>query len=228
MDKKLIDEINRIKKLSNINESKLDEGFIDDLTDFVGSAWDKLTNNSVVRQIKKLLGVGDESEKKYTDDVMTPEKKSGFFSSYSTSTNDDDFYSDILKGIGAPVTKENMKFMYAWRQAEGGRASYNPFNTTKKFFGATLYGKNVAGVKNYSTPEDGVEATVKTLKNGHYNCIVDGLKNDIGAKRISTKCHSDLVTWGTHKRTDLITQVIDSYERGRKPSPHPIQKGTYT
>jgi hypothetical protein len=99
-----------------------------------------------------------------------------------------------------------MKFFYAWRKGEGGKATNNPFNTTfnlKKDSGMSKY--NTVGVKNYSTPNYGVEATVKTLLLSYYTCIVDGLKNDVGADKIS-RCES-LKTWGTG---DLVAKVLNS------------------
>ena len=118
--------------------------------------------------------------------------------------NDKEFYTAILTGIGAPITDENIKFFYAWRKAEGGKATNNPFNTTFKLnkdSGITNY--NDAGVKNYSTPNYGIEATVKTLLLPYYTCIIDGLKNDIGSSKIS-ECES-LKTWGTG---DLVAKVL--------------------
>ena len=129
---------------------------------------------------------------------------------------DEDFYNAILDGIGAPKSSSNMKFLLAWRQAEGGSAKNNPFNTSfnlKTDNGMTLYncitkeGKGVKpidnkcpsgsspGVKNYSTPQYGIEATVKTLNLNRYSCIVDGLKQEKDPKEISD-C-SSLYTWGT-------------------------------
>jgi len=130
-------------------------------------------------------------------------------------TSDDQIYKKILSGIGASATKENMKFFYAWRQSEGGKATYNPFNTTQPYNNASKY--NSVGVRNYKSESDGINATVKTLKNGRYDCIVDGLKNNIGAKKISTKCISQLKTWGTG---GLIEKVLS----GRSLNPPPIQK----
>jgi hypothetical protein len=68
------------------------------------------------------------------------------------------------------------------------------------------------GVKNYATLEDGMVATVKTIKNGRYNCILQGLRDDIGADKIS-KCES-LKTWGTG---DLVAKVVSSYNSGSNP-----------
>lgn len=118
--------------------------------------------------------------------------------------SDKDFYEAILNGINAPITDENLKFFYAWRRAEGGKATNNPFNTTfklRKDVGSTNYNK--VGVKNYTTPNYGIEATVNTLLLPYYTCIVDGLRNDIGAEKIS-KCES-IKTWGTG---DLVAKVI--------------------
>lgn len=168
---------------------------------------------------KKEYGLGDDGifdtnslkylyavllKKDFSDaDLAKIQKKSDF--SKINVGNDKQFYEEVLKGIGAPITDGNMKFLFSWRQAEGGKATNNPFNTTQglsKDTGISKYNK--IGIKNYSTPQFGVEATVKTLLNGNYSCIVNGLKNDIGAEEIS-KCR-DLKTWGTG---ELVAKVID-------------------
>lgn len=128
----------------------------------------------------------------------------------TTNITDKNFYEKLLKELGAPITTENLKFLYAWRQAEGKGGKYNPFNTTWKLPGSSKM--NSHGVQSYQSLEDGLIATIKTLKNGRYNCIVDGLRNDIGAAEIS-KCAS-LETWGTG---DLVAKVVNSYERGASP-----------
>lgn len=110
---------------------------------------------------------------------------------------DKDFFIEILNGIGAPITKENLKFLAAWRQAEGGTASNNPFNTTYKLDAdskKTDY--NSVGVKNYTNKTYGIAATTKTLKLPYYKNIVKGLQNNIGAKNIANNTN-ELKTWGT-------------------------------
>ena len=124
---------------------------------------------------------------------------------------DKNFYMKLLESLGAPVSDENMKFMYAWRQAEGNGGKYNPFNTTWNMPGSTKM--NSVGVRNYVSLEDGMVATIKTLKNGYYNCIVNGLKDDIGASNIA-RCES-LKTWGTG---DLVGKVVASYNSGANPN----------
>jgi len=146
--------------------------------------------------------------KGFTDkDLATIETKKEIDTS---NIDDKNFYEKLLTQLGAPVTSENMKFMYAWRQAEGKGGRYNPFNTTWKLPGSTRM--NSHGVQNYQSLEDGLVATVKTLRNPRYSCIVNGLKNDIGASQIS-QCTS-LETWGTG---DLVAKVVNSYERGASP-----------
>jgi len=151
--------------------------------------------------------------KDFTDSDLSKIQKKSDFSDINVG-NDNEFYEEILKGIGAPITDSNLKFLYAWRQAEGGKATNNPFNTTfnlKNDSGISNYNK--VGVKNYSSPQYGVEATVKTLSNNRYSCIVNGLKNDIGADEIS-KCN-DLKTWGTG---EMVAKVLS----GSKLSPPQI------
>lgn len=140
----------------------------------------------------------------------------------NTVTNDDDFFKEILDCLGAPVTKDNMLFFYAWRQAEGGEATNNPFNTTKNRDGATPYKTNPDGVKNYPTIQDGIQATCDTLKLSYYTDIVDGLKNDVGLYNLSRM--KSIYTWGTKR---LLSQVADGYLMGATPKPSPIMKGDF-
>jgi hypothetical protein len=132
----------------------------------------------------------------------------------SITTNDDDFYKKVLSCVGAEPTKDNMAFMYAWRQSEGGKATNNPFNTTHKMPNSTLYGKNVAGVQNYKTTEDGIRATCNTIKNGRYNDIINGLKDDVGLYELSRM--KSLNVWGTGP---LLSKVADGYLKGSSPKP---------
>lgn len=155
-----------------------------------------LTEDGILKSedIQKLLVLL--INKDFEDSDLSSLQKTSEFEQIKVGS-DNDFYIAILKGIGAPVTKENLKFFYAWRQAEGGKAKNNPFNTTQNMKNDTgISNYNKVGVKNYSTPQIGIEATIKTLKNGRYSCIVDGLKNDIGAENIS-QCSKALSTWGT-------------------------------
>ena len=159
----------------------------------------KLTDEDIEKMVELLESKG------FDDSDLSKIQKTSDFDKINIG-GDKDFYEAVLNGIGAPITDENMKFFYAWRKGEGGKATNNPFNTTftlKKDSGMSNY--NSVGVKNYSTPNYGVEATVKTLLLSYYTCIVDGLKNDVGSDKIS-RCES-LKTWGTG---DLVAKVLNS------------------
>ena len=160
-----------------------------------------LTNDDIKVLYASLL------DKKFVDSDLTGIQKKSDFSNINIG-NDKEFYEEILKCVGAPITEENLKFLYAWRQAESTNAANNPFATTMPFKNATLYGTNKSKVKEYQTRQDGLEATCKTLNLSYYTCIVEGLIKDIGAELISTKCDSALKKWGTHATTPLITKVL--------------------
>jgi len=197
MSKKIIiteEEKNEIKSLYKINEQ--DTGDI-----FKGLA------DSIVNMLKT-NNFGDKEGNEIVPEI---------------TTSDDEFYKSVLECLGAEPTQSNMNFLYAWRQAEGGKAKNNPFNTTMKMPGATDISNTSVGVKNYLTPEDGIEATCKTLKNGRdkygYDKIIDGLRNDVGLSKLSNAVINS--KWGTK---DLLRKVSQGYIAGNSPKPHPINK----
>ena len=121
---------------------------------------------------------------------------------------DTPFYAAVLRGIGAPVTGNTLALLYAWRQAEGASATYNPFNTTLKRPGSTLFGKNPHGVQNYRLPGDGVDATVRTLL--AYPDIVAALVADKPAADVARVITAS--RWGTGP---LLLDVVAMFGRGR-------------
>jgi len=154
--------------------------------------------------VGNLLDTDDKKEDEEEVDVDSPNVTVDIkdYKITEPSSSDKSFYSKVLSGVGAPVSKQNLLFFYAWRQAEGAKSTFNPFNTTQPKEGSTLWnclsrknGKCSGGVRNYKSREDGISATVKTITNGNYKCIVDGLKSDKGAAKIA-EC-SDLKKWGT-------------------------------
>ena len=207
MSKKILiteEEKNKIKSLYNINEQ---------------GAGDALT--SLASTIVDMLKTGNFGTKSTSSNDSI--EKFDLSNLSNNTTSDDDFYKSVLKCLGAEPTKGNMLFLYAWRQSEGGKAKNNPFNTTQKMPGATNISNTSVGVKNYQTPEDGIEATCKTLKNGRdkygYDKIIDGLKNDVGLLKLSDAVVSS--KWGTK---DLLRKVSQGYIAGNSPKPHPINK----
>lgn len=126
------------------------------------------------------------------------------------TTPDDGFYREILRGLGAPVTDNTMALIYAWRQTEGGKAAYNPFNTTHKLPGSTLYANNKHGVQNYATPRDGVRATITTMTNGKYDSILALLRSDAAPVDVANAIIAS--PWGTK---GLLLDVLAMYARGK-------------
>jgi hypothetical protein len=163
----------------------------------------------VLSDVLNMTGVFGKDKEKTSDIGVSDEKIP------NRTTSDDEFYKKVLKCLGAEPTKGNMLFMYAWRQSEGGKATFNPFNTTKNMPGATIY--NSHKVKNYKSMEDGVRATCETLNLRHYKDIVDGLKNDVGLYELSRM--EGLKKWGTGQ---LLAKVADGYLAGATPKPGPI------
>jgi hypothetical protein len=123
---------------------------------------------------------------------------------------DQPFYEAILRGIGAPITTNTLASLYAWRQSEGGYATYNPFNTTHKLVGSTLYAKSSHGVQNYPTPLAGLEATLKTLTSGRYDAILASLREDQTPEQFASEVTSS--PWGTGS---LLHDVVAMFRRGR-------------
>jgi hypothetical protein len=227
MKEKLTEEIKKIKSMMYENELK---EF--DFNDIVNYLSDKITgvfsNDDDTEYLDDIVtGTDDEttvsninkSMKGKEVDKMSDEEK---LDVYSKAITDDDIYKAILFGIGAPQTEHNINFLKYWRMAEMGResinrkkitASNNPFNTTYNYSKDSDMKKyNSVGVKHYSKPEYGIDATVKTLKNGLYNCIVDGLRKEKDYEEIAgctnAKGTLELNTWGTGK--DLLLYVIKS------------------
>jgi len=227
------EEKKEIKKMYSLDEQIFSNFF------------DKIKSSETLQNIKNTfkkftgLDFNDETESPKTQPLFAQREKivQDFINNYNKKDNikitkpspyDDKFYEKILKGIGAPITDENMKFLYAWRQGEKSKAKYNPFNTTRKKNITSFYNclkrkrsKCVDGVKNYKTEQDGIDATIETLKLSYYSCITDGLKNNIGAKKIAKNCNSALKTWGTG---DLVAKVLD----GNNLNPPPISTSETT
>lgn len=102
------------------------------------------------------------------------------------------FAEKLLNRLGLPVTEKNMQFFDAWQKAEGGSAD-NPFNTTQNAPGATRF--NSVGVRRYPSIDVGVEATAKTLTNGHYGGILEALKKGDNAHQAAVAVSK--TPWGT-------------------------------
>ena len=213
MKKALIEQLERQKELMSFMEQST-------LSQTLGQGIVQAIKTGLAKNIlQNTLGVDnldmDQEVSSTTSSDVTPLTK---------TTTDDEFYKSILKGIGAPISDENMKFFYAWRQAEGGKAKNNPFNTTQSKPGSTFYNclkKGVSGcksgVRNYLSSQDGIDATVRTIKNGRYQNIINSLKSGDSAEKSALALKSS--PWGTG---ELALKVVRGYNSGSSPKPPKI------
>ena len=213
MKKALIEQLERQKELMSFMEQST-------LSQTLGQGIVQAIKTGLAKNIlQNTLGVDnldmDQEVSSTTSSDVTPLTK---------TTTDDEFYKSILKGLGAPITDENMKFFYAWRQAEGGKARNNPFNTTQSKPGSTFYNclkKGVSGcksgVRNYLSSQDGIDATVRTIKNGRYQNIINSLKSGDSAEKSALALKSS--PWGTG---ELALKVVRGYNSGSSPKPPKI------
>lgn len=113
----------------------------------------------------------------------------------------------VLHGIGAPITKQNVRAMVGWSKAEGGhfnnKARYNPLNTTQPMAGAGNTGSQ-GNIKVYKSWDQGIQATVKTIKNGHYGPIISALHRGSSAEAVAVAIGH--TPWGT--MGGLVQRVI--------------------
>jgi hypothetical protein len=121
-----------------------------------------------------------------------PSHPSGHFRANGDSPSRTGFAQALLAKLGLPVTPDNLAFLDAWQKAEGG-SDDNPFNTSQKWQGATIF--NGDGVKRYASMEDGVEATAKTLRYGRYRGIVEALREGNNAHQAAVALAN--TAWGT-------------------------------
>lgn len=107
--------------------------------------------------------------------------------------------TDILNGISAPTSQNNINKMDAWAACErpGIQSNNNPFNTTLDYGGGVTV--NSAGVKRYPSLAVGIQATIRTLLYSNpaygYSRIVNNLRNDGPQSTFASAVGS--TPWGT-------------------------------
>jgi hypothetical protein len=100
----------------------------------------------------------------------------------------------LLDALGTPVTQENVRALDAWIAAESNTArANNPLATTMGAPGAVDL--NDHGVKGYPNDVIGLDATVRTLRNGSYGAILDALAAGDSAVRVAQAVAAS--PWGT-------------------------------
>lgn len=97
-----------------------------------------------------------------------------------------DWAKDVLTGLGAPATTQNMEAMITWANTESGGYNpsvaggrYNPLNTTEGAVGYVGQGGSQGDIKDFGSYEQGVQAIVHNLtvtKGAGYEPIVAALR----------------------------------------------------
>lgn len=103
----------------------------------------------------------------------------------------------LLGRLGYSASKSNVTALLAWMRAEGGNwnnsAHFNPLNTTQRMSGSSSM--NSVGVQSYTSWDQGLAATVKTLRNGYYGGILSALSSGNSANAVANAVVSS--PWGT-------------------------------
>jgi hypothetical protein len=103
----------------------------------------------------------------------------------------------LLRRLKIQPTGANTRALVGWVNAEGGNwhndARYNPLNTTQNMPGAGNTGSQ-GNIKVYQNWNQGLDATVKTLKNGKYGPILQALK---GRDPMAVGRAIEASPWGT-------------------------------
>lgn len=111
----------------------------------------------------------------------------------------------VLRGIGAPINQHTVGAMVGWFNAEGGNwangASYNPLNTTLNMPNARAI--NGVGVKAYNNWNEGINATVQTLRQPN----MSGIRQAFMSSDPQAVIHAiGSSPWGTNG--SLVAQTI--------------------
>lgn len=130
----------------------------------------------------------------------------------------------VTQAFGGRWTPEKQRFFDAWARAEGTKAAYNPFATTRAGFPSTQF--NSVGVKNYRDLETGVAATIDTLSLDYYTQIVKLLRSDnVTAKQLAEAVAAS--PWGTGTGVLRVLGVTqsDGYDRATSTAQYGAKKG---
>lgn len=131
--------------------------------------------------------------------TTTSSTKGDGSTSAGAGTTQQDFFTAVLKRMGAPATQANLSFLYGWAHAEGTAAAYNPLATTQREQGSTGLSGNSAGVQNYTDAASGEAATAATLSGGHYPNIAALLRSGKGLAGVTPAIYPDLNLWQSGK-----------------------------
>lgn len=138
------------------------------------------------------------------------------------------FAEQLLARLALPVTDNNVRALVAFQYQEGGHtnhALYNPLNTMLKTSSSVNFntGKPGGGVQAYSSWDEGLEATAKTMAQNNMRPIVDSLR--ASASPVETVAKIGASDWGwwdpkkgrafllPHTAADAIVRSSDLFQK---------------
>jgi hypothetical protein len=125
------------------------------------------------------------------------------------------FAADVLDKVNVTTQGQagqvNIVTMLAWQKAEGTSAKFNPYATTQREQGSTTLPGNSSGVQEYTSFDQGVQATAATLQNGSYGPILAALRSGAGAQAVAQAVGRS--PWGTDGQ--LMGQVAAGWGNGQ-------------
>lgn len=141
----------------------------------------------------------------------------------------------LLSAMGNQSPSQTViSFLNGWSASEtlaDSGATFNLLNTTEPWPGTTNF--NSVGVKNYSSWNDGIQATVATLRNGYYPELEEALRINLDGvlSPPSPEILANLHTWcgGCGYGKDFVKlgsqHAGDIFEYGSVPT-QPLQRST--
>jgi murein DD-endopeptidase MepM/ murein hydrolase activator NlpD len=160
-----------------------------------GTTWQALytENETEIGPNPNLINVGERLEIPGGTGTPPPVTTTVLITGSQTTVNE-----AILTGLRAPITTANMDSLVAWEAHEEpgwseDSVSHNPLNTTLSMIGA--WNINSAGVKQYPTWAEGIQATVNTIK--FYPLILSAFRSGNGLIG-NTSISDELLLWSGH------------------------------
>lgn len=106
------------------------------------------------------------------------------------------FFTDVLNGMGLPVTTANLRALARVSIIEGPNDRYNPLNSVVAVPGATSF--NSVGVKDYGNYQSGVSGTIKLLTGSPWKSVVSALRQGNSEGGVINAFAQTYAGWGSH------------------------------
>lgn len=139
------------------------------------------------------------------------------------------FFTALIRGLGMEPTPWRLEFFRTWAKFENTGAGYNPLATTRTAPDVAVHSNwndnDGVPVKNYASFDDGVRATLQTLRLSYYTLVLESLRQ----QKILAGAGDQLRKWGTMGfAAQADSQALKVYaptRLDRLPVPHAITLG---